>query len=70
MRSKPPVGILAESPDDFMISGREAVKGVVEKHIHGVEHNQHRLRRKLRKHSLQALHLHREAEWLRKRGEV
>ena len=64
MRSKPPMGIRAESPDDFMISGREAVQRVVEQDIHGVEHNQHRLRRKLRKHSLQALHLHRDEELL------
>ena len=58
------MGIRAEAPDEFFISGHEAVKGVVEKHIHGVEHNQHRLRRKLRKHSLQALHLHRDEELL------
>ena len=64
------MGILAETPDDFIVCGHEAVKGVVEQHIHGVEHDQHRLRRKLRKNGLQALHLHREAEWLRKRSEV
>lgn len=70
MRSKPPMGIRAKAPDELFISGHEAVKGVVEQHIHGVEHDQHRLRRKLRQHSFQALHFHREAEWMRKRGEV
>ena len=68
MLSKPPEGIHAEAPDNIVVCGHEAVKGVVEQHIHGVEHDQYRLRRKLRQHGFQALHFHRKAEWLRKRG--
>lgn len=64
------MGILAKDRDNFVACGHGAVKGVVEQHIHGVENEQHRLRRKLRQHGLQALHFHREAEWLGKRGEV
>ena len=39
-------------------------------HILGVDHDQRRLRRKLRQHGFHALDFHIEGEWLRKRGKV
>lgn len=32
------MGILAKAPDDFVVCGHEAVKGV-EQHIHSIEHS-------------------------------
>jgi hypothetical protein len=64
------MSILAKASDNFMVCGEKTIEGVVEYHIHGVDHDKETFGWKLRKDGFEAIHFHRKSEGLRERRQI